>query len=176
MSCTACPDVPFFTSVTVLRTISQVCPPFHSQSVWLKWDPNAYTSTREPKCHNWRSPCAAVQMQHSQKVKIKKTCKHRVRHVSQDKVRPERTSKAVMETLFGERVFLSPSQKWAHARSVQSTACPDKRPWLSNVIWLLLEFCWWDVTSPPLGEFCLRLKPVQGGRVRGPTEDKQGER
>ena len=124
MSCTACPDVPFFTSVTVLRTISQVCPPFHSQSVWLKWDPNAYISTREPKCHNWRSPCTAVQMQHSQKVKIKKTCKHRVRHVSQDKVRPERTSKAVMETLFGERVFLSPSQKWAHAQVCSEHCMP----------------------------------------------------
>ena len=60
MSGTACPDVPFFTSVTVLRTTSQVCPPFHSESVWLKWDPNAYTSTREPKCHN----CEAQALQY----------------------------------------------------------------------------------------------------------------
>ena len=123
-----------------------------------------------------RSPSAAIQMEHSQKGKTEKTCKHRARYVKVKTRWGQIKHLKLWWRLPLDREPFSLLPKGGHMpRSVQSTACPGKRSWLSKVIWLLLELRWWDVTSPALGGFCLRLKPVPGGRVRGPSEDTQHE-
>ena len=57
----------------LISHLLQLCP--HTATV------EVYTSTGEPKGHNWRSPQAAIRMEPSQKVKTEKTCKQRARYV-----------------------------------------------------------------------------------------------